>query len=529
MYCQECRTPLKLDGSLNELNFAAFKLLTGDYAHADRYITSLANLRAESTGSTSIKDKNKSQHGRPAFSSERREEYDRASSKSKAPTFKRTVGTSRQTTSTRTSPTAAPDMSFIMLTDSQFMAPNDSPSSTKTAARRRRSSFQPAGQMEDDSLADRMETATRLFEILSARSDIDHPICVECTERLVDQLQKRLSNSSRERDAYVDFLRQANADVPTEEELSQARQELRKIQAQERSAFAELEKLEREKAAMEEEILELDAQARELDIQEEKFWADRNEFSQKLAGLQSERDRLNNQYDHDSKQLERLRRANVYNDTFPIGHDGFFGTINGLRLGRLPERPVDWGEINAAWGHTCLLLVTVAEKLNFTFKGYELIPMGSTSRIKQYKTPRGGSGGGGSSNSNSNNRSNDPSHTPKPRSDTFKLFNHGDAISTLGGLFHSEFDSAMIAFLECLRQLIEHAHRTPIELSDGSFVECPRISYKIERERIGDHSIRLSGLGSSEAEWTKACKLMLICCKFLLAHASNASETRRNR
>merc|ERR1711981_713214 len=56
MYCQECRTPLKLDGSLNELNPAA----------------------------------------------------------------------------------------FMLLTDSQFMAPNESPSSTKTAARRRRSSFQPA-------------------------------------------------------------------------------------------------------------------------------------------------------------------------------------------------------------------------------------------------------------------------------------------------------------------------------------------------------------------------------------------------
>lgn len=363
--------------------------------------------------------------------------------------------------------------------------------------------------MDDDSLSDRMETATRLFEILSARSDIDHPVCVECTERLVDQLQKRLSNASKERDAYVDFLRQANADVPTDEELSQARQELKKIQAQERAAFAELDRLEKEKAAMEAEILDLDSQARELDVQEEKFWADRNEFSQKLSGLQSERDRLNTQYDHDSKQLERLRRANVYNDTFPIGHDGFFGTINGLRLGRLPERPVDWGEINAAWGHTCLLLVTVAEKLSFKFKGYELIPLGSTSRIKVQK----------------------PSQNPtsSPRYDTYKLFNHGDAISTLGGIFQSEFDSAMIAFLECLKQLVEHAHRTPIELADGTKVECPRIGYVIEGGRIGEHSIRLSGLGNQEAEWTKACKLMLICCKFLLAHASNASETRRQR
>lgn len=29
MYCQKCRTPIKLDGSLEDLNPAAFKLLTG--------------------------------------------------------------------------------------------------------------------------------------------------------------------------------------------------------------------------------------------------------------------------------------------------------------------------------------------------------------------------------------------------------------------------------------------------------------------------------------------------------------------
>ncbi|KIV99541.1 uncharacterized protein PV09_08841 [Verruconis gallopava] len=500
MYCQECRTPLRLDSSLNELNPAAFKLL------------------AESTGSTIAKDKNSTQHGRPPFSAERREEYDRVSKKAKQPVFRRTVGSSRQASarSSNSMSKDTPDMSFIMLTDSQMFPSNETSAHQKSVSARRRGSHPAVNQQGDeDSISSRMETANRLFEILSARADIDHPICVECTERLVDQLQKRLGNVTRERDAYVEFLRQANADVPTDEELQQARQELKRIQAQERAAFAELEELEKEKAAMEAEILDLEAQARELDIQEEKFWAERNEFSQKLTALQNERDRLNNQYDHDSKQLERLRRANVYNDTFSIGHDGFFGTINGLRLGRLPERPVDWSEINAAWGHTCLLLVTVAEKLNYTFKGYELLPMGSTSRIKQYKTPR--------------SASNDPSHLTKPRADIYKLYHQGDAISTLGGLFHSEFDSAMIAFLECLRQLIDHAHRTPIELSDGGVVECPRIAYRIEKDKIGDHSIRLSGLGNQEAEWTKACKLTLICCKFLLAHASNASDIRRNR
>jgi hypothetical protein len=45
-------------------------------------------------------------------------------------------------------------------------------------------------------------------------------------------------------------------------------------------------------------------------------------------------------YAADSATLDKLERTNVYNDAFCIGHDGVFGTINGLRLGRVPGVPV---------------------------------------------------------------------------------------------------------------------------------------------------------------------------------------------
>eukprot|EP00967_Tisochrysis_lutea_P042920 scaffold51711_cov22-Tisochrysis_lutea.AAC.1 len=46
----------------------------------------------------------------------------------------------------------------------------------------------------------------------------------------------------------------------------------------------------------------------------------------------------------------------------PLGtHDGPFGTISGFRLGRTPEAPVEWDEINAAWGQAVLLLHTMAQ------------------------------------------------------------------------------------------------------------------------------------------------------------------------
>lgn len=67
------------------------------------------------------------------------------------------------------------------------------------------------------------------------------------------------------------------------------------------------------------------------------------------------------QIDRTSAHLDRLRRTNVYNDAFHIWHDGPFATISGFRLGRTSAVPVDWDEINAAWGQAVLLLHTLAQ------------------------------------------------------------------------------------------------------------------------------------------------------------------------
>ncbi len=65
--------------------------------------------------------------------------------------------------------------------------------------------------------------------------------------------------------------------------------------------------------------------------------------------------------EHSAAHLKQLQQTNVYHDVFRIWHDGPFGTIGGFRLGRTNEAPVEWDEINAAWGQTLLLLNTLAQ------------------------------------------------------------------------------------------------------------------------------------------------------------------------
>ena len=161
-----------------------------------------------------------------------------------------------------------------------------------------------------------------------------------------------------------------------------------------------------------------------------RYWQECNEFQMALQTFHNERDSVNLKYDYDSRQLEKLHKTNVYNDTFCIGHDGHFATINGFRLGRLPTQPVDWPEINAAWGQTLLLLHTIANKLNFEFKTYRLVPLGSFSRIDKIEGDRA----------------------------SYELYGSGEF--AIGRVFlNRRFDNAMVAFLNCLQQLGDYAEQ----------------------------------------------------------------------
>ncbi|CAK7272953.1 Vacuolar protein sorting-associated protein atg6 [Sporothrix epigloea] len=525
MYCQKCRTPLKLDASLEDLNPAAYDLLIA-------------------TASQSSQRKQKAIRPSNGPDAERRALYDQASKDAGPAIYKRHGGGGGGGAAMRDSSA----MSFVLLSDSTIVGPSQSSAGGDGGherpgpASRRGSSGPLAGDAshsglqrslgaedEDARKAQGMERITKLFEIMSARSDIDHPVCVECTELLVEGLQQRLDAATRERDAYVAFVQKSQADVPTAEELQAQADALAEAKRQEAEAMAELLQLEQEKERLDEEIQGLQRESQALDREEEQFWRERNAFATKLAEFHNERDSINAKYDHDARLLERLQRSNVYNDTFCISHDGTFATINGLRLGRLSSRPVDWPEINAAWGHALLLLATVADKLHFRFENYEPLPMGSTSRIVRYEPipaaasrlgglGGGGEGGGGAFGAASILSQRLGAPPPAPKKHVLELFSSGDM--PLGLTFiHRRFNNAMVAFLELVRQLGVFVHQQTSATEGQHPLQLP---YQIEGDKIGDVSIKL---GSAQDDgWTKACKSTLTCCKFLLAHASNVNS-----
>ncbi|OAQ66970.1 beclin-1 [Pochonia chlamydosporia 170] len=482
MFCQKCRQPLKLDGSLEGLNPAAYDLLISA-------TTQQPSKRQTEPRSSLLQSQEQA----------RKSLYDRVSQNSTQPTFKRHHGGNPRDST----------MSFIYLTESQVGHPQptakESPPAPPQQAKRSNSNQESVSASQQSSRGDEMERINRLFEILSARSDIDHPVCVECTDLLIDGLQRKLEASSKERDAYVQHLRQVKTERPGTDEIKSRQERLKKAEKDKIAAMDNLRQLEKEKDALDEEILALEEESRQLDKEEETFWRERNAFATKMADFQSERDSINAKYSHDSQLLDKLQRSNVYNDTFCISHDGSFATINGLRLGRLSNKPVDWPEINAAWGHALLLLVTVAEKLDYKFHGYDPQPMGSTSKIIRYDVP-----------SPSSSRLGTRAMQAPPKKHVLELYSSGDM--PLGLTFmHRKFDNAMVAFLDLVRQLGAH-----VQKQTERSMNVLSLPYKIEGDKIGEVSIKL-GIAQDDG-WTKACKLTLTCCKFLLAHASNVGS-----
>lgn len=372
-----------------------------------------------------------------------------------------------------------PDESFVMLSES-LMAGTITPNVQRDVRT----------DGDAHSISKRIDMLENLFEVLSAKSDIEYPLCSECAELVKDGLKAKYEEACSERDVYISFLNKLK-DQPEEgsEEIEELEKEIAALENSNHQALQELKACEDEKDQAEQELRRLKQEEKELQQQEQEFFDTQNRMTMELAHHADEKKRVTSLNEYYRNQLHSLQKVNVYNDVFCIGHDGYFGTINGLRLGRLRDKKVEWSEINAAWGQTLLLLATVIHKLNFRLEGYRLRPLGSASRIEKIET--------------------DPRTGRQAKPVSMELYSSGDySIERI--LNHRRLDTAMVAFLSVLKQVGEY-----VESLDPTL----KLPYTIDHDKIGGCSIRLS-MNASNESWTTACKYVLTNAKWILAYAS---------
>ncbi|OMO64297.1 Beclin family [Corchorus capsularis] len=318
----------------------------------------------------------------------------------------------------------------------------------------------------------------RAFEIATTQTQVEQPLCLECMRVLSDKLDKEVEDVTRDIEAYEACLQRLEGEP--RDVLSEAdfRKEKAKIEDEEKRLKAAIEEIEKQNAEVNAELKELEQKSNRLKELEERYWQEFNNFQFQLIAHQEERDAILAKTEVSQAHLELLKRTNVLNDAFPIWHDGEFGTINNFRLGRLPKIPVEWDEINAAWGQACLLLHTMCQyfrpKFHYRIK---IIPMGSYPRIMD-----------------SNNN-------------TYELF------GPVNLFWSTRYDKAMTLYLTCLKDFAEFANSKDQE---NNIPPEKRFSlpYKIENDKVENYSITQSF--NKQENWTKALKYTLCNLKWAL-------------
>ncbi|XP_022907353.1 beclin-1-like protein [Onthophagus taurus] len=334
-------------------------------------------------------------------------------------------------------------------------------------------------EVEMETLSHKMRVRAVLFDLVSDNSFIDHPLCDECTDSVLQLLEQQIQLVQTDCEDFTKYYNKLEKDTK-EPSLSELQKELEDVTSEEKRLMEELDALEQEEKLTLEAIKEEELKAKELAKEENNYWEEYITHREDYDDTDDEYKSLERQLQYTQTQLEKLTNTNVFNATFHIWHSGHFGTINNFRLGRLPSVPVEWSEINAAWGQIALLLTALTRKINLNFEKYKLVPYGNHSYIEvladQKELPLYGSGG-------------------------FRF------------LWDTKFDAGMTAFLDCLQQFKEK-----VEQLDTEFI----IPYRMSKGKIEDanasYSIKIQF--NSEEQWTKALKFMLTNLKWTLAWVS---------
>ncbi|PPQ68039.1 hypothetical protein CVT25_014500 [Psilocybe cyanescens] len=516
--CQQCKEPLQIDGSLVDLAPSAYDMI-------------VATLPSSSTPISTSKVSGQFD---TALGSPSKAAWQHATSSSKS--ISSNLSSRAQGKQTQHG-APLPSESFVLLQDSvirNIPSPIPSPTRARRGASNKPKSIttkavtsnepssrtQEQNHAEPSPLSHHLRSTARLFNLLSTRTDIDHPLCAECTQILLTSLQRKLDETKKERDGYIAFEKEVRKEKEKESQSlskEEAERKIDKLKQEEATAIEQLKEAEREREQLDFELRQLEMNEQALELEEAEFWRTYNDHILGVEQQASQLATLRAAYAAGVVTLEKLERTNVYNDAFCIGHDGVFGTINGLRLGRVPGVPVEWAEINAAWGQTLLLLYTIARKLDYTFEkfvesnkfnpllmqlsSYRLVPMGSFSRIEKTTGDKA----------------------------NYELYGSGDL--HFGRLLHNRrFDIAMVAFLDCLKHLMDHvkSQDSTVDfphqyvLSDLSLSTKPDFGERISKDKIGDVSVKLQF--NQEEAWTRSLRHVLLALKICLKWATNGAN-----
>lgn len=123
-------------------------------------------------------------------------------------------------------------------------------------------------------LSHHLRSTARLFNLLSTRTEIDHPLCAECTQILLTNLQRQLDETKKERDGYIAFEKEVRKE--RERELQgltkeDAEKKIEKLKLEEAQVIEQIKEAEREREQLDSELRQLEADEKGLELEEAEY------------------------------------------------------------------------------------------------------------------------------------------------------------------------------------------------------------------------------------------------------------------
>lgn len=120
-------------------------------------------------------------------------------------------------------------------------------------------------------LSHHLRSTVKLFSLLSNKTELDYPLCAECTHILLSSLSRQLEETKRERDGYIAYDKERKKEREREDEQASKEEieaQIEKLKFEERVAIEELREAQREKERLDEEMNALDLEEKELEEEE---------------------------------------------------------------------------------------------------------------------------------------------------------------------------------------------------------------------------------------------------------------------
>lgn len=248
--CQQCKQLLQLDASLVDLTPSAYDIIAASLPPSpasSRYLNEAEKL-AHVPASDAVK----------------------AAWKRSAP------NANPRTQPRKLQGNSAPNESYVFLQDSvvhNIPFPNAN-ETTNTHGKPKDSRPQPVArepsQLAPTPLSHHLRSTVRLFTLLSSRTDLDHPLCAECTHILLSTLQRQLEETKKERDGYIAFDKDLRKEKEKDDEasLKDLERQIEKFKQEEAAIIKEMREAQSEQEQLEEELKSIALEEKELEEEE---------------------------------------------------------------------------------------------------------------------------------------------------------------------------------------------------------------------------------------------------------------------